>query len=62
MVIVASHFSMTFQIRDAFLVGKVEINNEKLNNVKISNLKVVKELDVIIEEKFRSRVRGIMHL
>jgi hypothetical protein len=47
MVIVVSHFLATFQIRDAFLVGKVEINNEKLNKMKISTLKVVRELNVI---------------
>jgi hypothetical protein len=53
MVIMASHFLTTFQIQDAFLAGKVEINNEKLNKVKINTLKVVRELDVITEEEFR---------
>jgi hypothetical protein len=46
------HFSTTFQIQDAFLASKVEINNEKLNKVKINNLKVARKLSVIIEEEF----------
>jgi hypothetical protein len=62
MATMASHFSTTSQIRDAFLLGKVEINNEKLKKVKISNLKVVKGLSVIMEKKFSLRVRTILHL
>ncbi len=46
------NFSTTFQIQDAFLASKVEINNEKLNKVKINNLKVARKLSVIIEEEF----------
>jgi hypothetical protein len=48
MATMASRFSTTSQIQDAFLLGKVEINNEKLKKVKISNLKVIKGLSVIM--------------
>jgi hypothetical protein len=50
MATMASHFSTTSQIRDAFLLGRVEINNEKLKKVKTSNFKVVKGLSVIMEK------------
>jgi hypothetical protein len=53
MTTVASHFSTISQIWDAILVGKVEIDNEKLNKVKINNLKTTRELGVIMEEKNR---------
>ncbi len=43
----ASRFPITSQIRDTFLVSKVEIDNEKLDKVKINNLKVAKKLSVI---------------
>jgi len=38
---VVSCFSTTSQIQDAFLVSKVEINNEKLNKMKICNMKAI---------------------
>ncbi len=41
MVIVAIHFSTTSEIWNAFLISKVETNNQRLNKVKISNLKIV---------------------
>jgi len=62
MATMASCFSTTSQIQDAFLLGKVEINNEKLKKVKISNLKVIKGLNVIMEKKFSLGVRTILHL
>jgi hypothetical protein len=56
------HFSTMFEIQDAFLVSKVEINNERLNNVKINNLKVVRKLHVITEGESNSKVKIILHL
>jgi len=44
------------------LLGKVEINNEKLKKMNTSNLKVVKGLSVIMEKKFSLGVRTILHL
>jgi hypothetical protein len=44
MAIVAWCFSTTSQIRNTFLINKVEINNERLIKVKINNLKTIKEL------------------
>jgi hypothetical protein len=62
MVTIASRFSTTSQILDTSLIGKVEINNEKLNKVKINNLKATRELGIIMEEEFILGVRAILHL
>jgi hypothetical protein len=43
----ASHYPSTFEIQDAFMVGKVEINNEWKQKIEINNLKVVRHLRVI---------------
>ncbi len=50
MAIVVACFSTTSKIQDAFMVGKVEVNNQRLNKVKISNLTIVRYLGVIIED------------
>jgi hypothetical protein len=42
-----SHYPSTFEIRNVFMVGKVEINNEWKKKIKINNLKVVRDLGVI---------------
>jgi hypothetical protein len=47
MATMASHFAPTSKIQDAFLVGKVGINNAQKKKIKINNLKVVKILVVI---------------
>jgi hypothetical protein len=47
MATMASHFASTFKIQDAFLVGKVGINNAQKKKIKINNLKVAKNLVVI---------------
>jgi len=62
MALMVCHFSTMFEIQDAFLVSKVEINNERLNNVKINNLKVVRKLRVITKEEFSSKVKVFLHL
>jgi hypothetical protein len=62
MATLAACFSTTFDIRNTFLVGKVEINNHRLNKVKISNLKTTKDLGVIIKDKFRIRIKSILDL
>jgi hypothetical protein len=62
MVTIVVHFSTTFDIRNAFLASKVEINNHRLNKVKISNLKTTKDLGVIIEDKFKIKIKSILDL
>jgi ribosomal protein L30E len=62
MVTVAACFSTTFDIRNTFLIVKVEINNHRLNKVKISNLKTTKDLGVIIKDKFRIGIISILDL
>lgn len=39
MATMASRYASTFKIQNAFLVGKVEINNECKKKIKINNLK-----------------------
>jgi hypothetical protein len=39
-----SSFFTTSEIRNAFMVGKVEINNQRLNKVKFNNLKIARNL------------------
>ncbi len=56
MVAIVTRFSTTFEIWNAFLVGKVEINNHILNKVKISNLKTIKDLGVITKDEFRIKI------
>jgi hypothetical protein len=53
----ASHYPSTLEIRDAFMVGKVEINNEWKKKIKINNLKVVRDLGAIAYEEFRTHVK-----
>jgi hypothetical protein len=62
MATMVSNFSTMFEIQDAFLLNKMEINNERLNNVKINNLKVARKLCVVTKEEFRSKVKVILHL
>jgi hypothetical protein len=62
MVTIVVHFSTTSNIKNAFLVSKVEINNHKFNKVKINNLKTTKDLGVIIEDEYRIKVRSILDL
>ncbi len=38
MATMASHYASTFKIQNAFLEGKVEINNECKKKIKINNL------------------------
>jgi hypothetical protein len=52
MAIVASCFASNSKIMNVLLVGKVKINNEWKRKVKINNLNVVKDLCVILKEKF----------
>ncbi len=44
---ITSRFSFTFNVYDAFLSRKMNVNREKKNKVKINNLKVVKDLFMI---------------
>jgi hypothetical protein len=52
MAIVASCFASNSEIRNVLLMGKVEINNKWKRKVKINNLNAVKDLCVILKEKF----------
>jgi hypothetical protein len=47
MATMASRYASTSEIRYAFMVGKVEINNEHNKEIKINNLKAIKDLGVI---------------
>lgn len=47
MAIMVSHFSTIFENWDAFLIGKVEINNKKDNKMKINNLEATRDLSII---------------
>ncbi len=49
MAIMAFHYASTFEIWDAFMAGKVEINNEHKKKIKINNLKATKDFGVISE-------------
>jgi hypothetical protein len=44
-------------LQDAFLACKPNINNEWKKKVKIQNLKEAKNLGVMIEEKFKLKVK-----
>jgi hypothetical protein len=60
MAIVATQFSITSNIWNAFLANKVDINNQKLHKMKISNLKIIRHLGVIIKYKFKIGIRLIL--
>ncbi len=45
----ASHFSTIFEIWDAFIIGKVEIN-KKENEMKIKNLETTRDLSIITKK------------
>lgn len=49
-------------LQDAFLACKPNINNEWKEKVKIQNLKKAKNLGVMIEEKFKLKVKTILNL
>ncbi len=46
----ASHFSTIFEIWDAFIIGKVEINKTKENEMKIKNLETTRDLSIITKK------------
>jgi ATP sulfurylase len=48
------HYASTFKIRDVFLAGKVEINNEHKKKIKINNLKATSDLRAILEKEFKN--------
>ncbi len=54
MATIASHYASTSKIKDAFLVGKVEINNEQKKKIKINNLKATRDLRAILEKEFKN--------
>jgi hypothetical protein len=52
MAITTSSFASNSNIRNVLLMGKVKINNEWKRKVKINNLNVVRDICVILKEKF----------
>ncbi len=58
----ASQFSSMSNVSDAFLLGKMDINCERINKVNFNNLKMVQDLNLISKEKFRAKVRAILEL
>lgn len=57
----ASWFSFTFNVH-IFLLGKMNINNERKKRVKINNLKMATNLEMILKEEFKENVKEISKL
>jgi hypothetical protein len=47
MATMLNHFSSSSNVCGVFLLGKMDINNERKNKVKINNLKMAKDLSFI---------------
>jgi hypothetical protein len=62
MAIMAHQFSLTSNVHDALLLGKMDINCERKNKVKINHLKKHKHLNMISQQEFRIEVRAILEL
>jgi hypothetical protein len=43
-------------------MGKMKINNEQKKKIKINNLKAINNLDAILKEEFRSKVKVVLDL
>jgi hypothetical protein len=56
MATMASRYASTFEIRDVFLVGKVEINNEHNKKIKINNLKTTRDLGVYQNRNLKQKL------
>jgi hypothetical protein len=46
----------------AMMLAQMQINVGKINKVKIKNLKITKDLGVIGEEKFTTKIKDILTL
>jgi hypothetical protein len=44
------------------MVGKIEINNQRLNKVKISNVQPTRDLSVITKDEFRIKIKLVLDL
>jgi hypothetical protein len=62
MVTIVACFSTTFKIWNTFMVGKIEINNQRLNKVKISNVQPTRDLSVITKDEFRIKIKLVLDL
>ncbi len=62
MATMASQFSSTSNVGDAFLLRKMDVNCERKNKININNLKVIQDLNVISKKTFRAKVRAILEL
>jgi hypothetical protein len=62
MASMATHFSSTSNVPDAFLISKMDINHDKNNKVRIINLKITRELGIILEDKFKAKVGPILDM
>lgn len=52
----ASRYASTSEIRYAFLVGKVEINNGHNKEIEINNLKAIRDLGVISSRNLKYKL------
>jgi hypothetical protein len=48
-----SQFASTSNIRNVFLINKMEINNEQKKKVKTKNIKEIRNLSIISKEEFK---------
>jgi hypothetical protein len=62
MASMATHFSSTSNVHDAFLISKMDINHDKNNKIKITNLEITRELGIILEDKFKAKVGAILDM
>jgi hypothetical protein len=62
MASIATHFSSTFDVYDAFLLGEMDINHGRKNKVKTNDLKIGRELQIILKEEFRFEVREMLNM
>jgi hypothetical protein len=61
MASIATHFSSTFDVHDAFLLGKMDINHGRKNKVKTNDLKFGRKPQIILKEEFRFEVREMLN-
>ncbi len=53
----ARWFSITPNVHDVFLLGKMNINHERKKRVKTKNLKMARNLGMIFEKEFKEKVK-----
>jgi hypothetical protein len=48
-----SQFASTYDIRNVFLIRKMEINNEQKMKIKTNNIKAIRDLSIISKKEFK---------